>query len=100
HADPRPAPGGSVILSQVLRARARMTRNLLFRRGARGGTNRQALLAGLAVLVLGGFMFLSFGALFVELDALGLGTARAGMALSLVFVAAVTGLLVFDLHYA
>jgi hypothetical protein len=78
-----------------------MTRNLLFGRGRRGGgASRQTVVAGLAVGALGAFMFLSFGALFIELDTLGMGTARAGMALALVFVAAVSGLLVFDLHYA
>lgn len=90
-----------MILAQVLRARGRMTRNLLFPRGSRrSAANGQSLLAIVAVVVLGGFMFLSFGALFVELNTLGLGTARAGMALALVFTAAITGLLVFDLHYA
>ena len=79
-----------------------MARNLLLRRhGRRGGAaNPRALLAAVGVLVVGGFMCLSFGAMFVELNTIGLGIEQAGMALALILAAAAAGLLVFDLHYA
>ena len=76
-----------------------MARSGLPRR-RRTGASPAALLTLTGILAIGSFMCLSFGAMFVELNSMGLGIDRAGTALGLIFAAAVTGLLVFDIHYA
>ena len=76
-----------------------MARSGLGRR-RRGRMSPAAILTLTGILAIASFMCVSFGAMFVELNSMGLGIDRAGTALGLIFAAAVAGLLVFDVHYA
>ncbi len=89
-----------MILAGVLRGRLRLARNLLWPRAGRRPARPRVLIGMVLAAAFAVFVFGSVAALFVELDAIGLGLAQAGAALALVFAAAAAGLLVFDLHYA